>query len=294
MKILVTGASSGFGNLIVADLIEAGHSVAGTVRDPGGRNKDAAQALRDLGAEVVDIDVTDDASVDAGVAAADAALGGIDVLVNNAGAGAHGLQENFSGDDFHRVFDVNVFGVQRMIRAVLPQMRARRSGLILNVSSLLGRVTVPFLGPYNAAKWAVEALSENYRWELSQFGVDVAVIEPGGFPTNFFANLILPASRDRDDSYGDFAGAPEAMLQGMRESLANIPEQVPQIVADAVLEVIQTAPGQRKFRNEVDKSGMAEPVIPMNVQAEKATEALFTAYGMEGMMKLNTAVADVA
>lgn len=294
MNILVTGASSGFGTLIVAELIKAGHRVAGTVRDPGGRNKDAAQALRELGAEVVDIDVTDDASVETGVAAADRALGGIDVLVNNAGAGAHGLQENFTGEDFRRVFDVNVFGVQRMTRAVLPQMRARHSGLILNVSSLLGRVTVPFLGPYNAAKWAVEALSETYRWELSQFGVDVAVIEPGGFPTNFFANLITPSSRDRDASYGEFAGAPEAMLQSMGASLAETPLQVPQIVADAVREVIETAPGQRRFRTEVDKSGMAEPVIPMNAHAETATEALFTAYGMDGMMKLNTAVADAA
>lgn len=173
-------------------------------------------------------------------------------------------------------------------------MRERQSGLILNVTSLLGRVTVPFLGPYNAAKWAVEALSENYRWELSQFGVDVAVIEPGGFPTNFFANLITPSSRDRDTSYGEFAGASEAMLQSMGDSLASNPLQVPQIVADAVLEVIHTSPGQRKFRNEVDKSGMSDPVIPLNVQAEKATEALFAAYGMEDMMKLNTAVANAA
>ncbi|MEM9630558.1 MAG: SDR family NAD(P)-dependent oxidoreductase [Pseudomonadota bacterium] len=242
-----------------------------------------------MGVEIVDIDVTDDASVQAGVAAADKALGGIDVLVNNAGAGAHGLQENFSGEDFRRIFDINVFGVQRMIRAVLPQMRARQSGLILNVTSLLGRVTIPFLGPYNAAKWAVEALSENYRWELSSLGVDVAVIEPGGFPTNFFGNLITPASRDRDPGYGELAGAPEAMLEGMGQSLAANPLQKPQIVSDKVIEVINTAPGERSFRNEVDRSGMADPIVPYNVQAEKVTEALFTGYGMEGMLKLNTA-----
>lgn len=169
-----------------------------------------------------------------------------------------------------------------------------KSGLILNVTSLLGRVTVPFLGPYIAAKWAVKALSEKHRWELSQFGVDVAVIEPGGFATNFFANLIQPSSRDRDANYGEFARAPEVMLQSMGDSLANNPLQVPQIVSDAVLEVIHTALGQRQFRNEVDKSGMAAPVIPMNVQAEKATEVLFTAYSMEGMMKLKTKVADAA
>lgn len=221
--ILVTGASSGFGDLMVADLVQAGHRVAGTVRDPEERNKNTAQTLREMGVQVVDIDVTDDASVEAGFAKAEAALGHIDVSVSNAGLGAYGLQENFSGADFHRIFDVNVFGVQRMIRAVLPAMRARQSGLILNVTSLHSRVTVPFIGLYNAVKWAVEALSENDRWELSQFGVDVAVIEPVGLPTNFFANLIKPSSRDRDTSYGAFAGAPEAMLQSVGESLASNP-----------------------------------------------------------------------
>jgi len=294
MNILVTGASSGFGNLIVADLVKAGHRVAGTVRDPEGRNADVAASLRALGVEVVEIDVTDDTSVEAGVAAAEKALGGIDVLVNNAGAGAHGLQENFSGEDFRRIFDINVFGVQRMIRAVLPHMRARRSGLIVNVTSLLGRVTLPFLGPYNAAKWAVEALSENYRWELASFGVDVAVIEPGGFPTSFFGNLITPASHDRDPGYGELAKAPEAMLEEMGKSLAANPLQDPQIVSDAVVRLIRTAPGERAFRTEVDRSGMADPIIPYNAQAAQVTEVLFTSYGMEGMLKLNTAAAQAA
>ncbi|WP_422377662.1 SDR family oxidoreductase [Roseibium sp.] len=294
MNILVTGASSGFGNLMVADLVKAGHRVAGTVRDPEGRNADVAASLRAIGVEIVDIDVTDDVSVEAGVAAAQKVLGGIDVLVNNAGAGAHGLQENFSGEDFRRIFDINVFGVQRMIRAVLPQMRQRGSGLILNVTSLLGRVTIPFLGPYNAAKWAVEALSENYRWELSQLGIDVAVVEPGGFPTNFFGNLIAPALRDRDSGYGELATAPEAMLEEMGKSLAANPLQSPQIVSDAVVKLISTVPGERPFRTEVDRSGMADPVIPYNAQAEKVTEALFTAYGMDGLLQLNTAAAKAA
>lgn len=287
MNILVTGANSGFGNLIVTDLVKAGHRVAGSVRDPEGRNAEAASALRDLGVEVVDLDVTDDASVIAGVAAARGALGDIDVLINNAGVGVIGLQESFSDKDFHRVFDINVFGVQRMIRAVLPRMRARRSGLILNISSLLGRVTFPFLGPYNATKWALEAISENYRTELSQFGVEVAVIEPGGFPTNFFTGLLRPSSRDREVEYGDLASAPDAMIEGMGTTLAAIPEQVPQVVADAVVDVINMAPGTRPFRTEVDRSGMGEPIKPYNDQLARVTEALYTNFGMEGMLKLN-------
>ncbi|MEM8975892.1 MAG: SDR family oxidoreductase [Pseudomonadota bacterium] len=290
MNILITGASSGFGALMVEDLVQAGHRVAGTIRDPAGRNADAAATLQKLGVAVVDLDVTDDASVSAGVQFAEAELGHIDVLINNAGAGAHGLQENFTAQDFQRVFDINVFGVQRMIRAVVPAMRARGSGLIINVSSLLGRVTIPFLGPYNASKWAVEALSENYRVELSQFGVDVAVVEPGGFPTNFFGNLIQPSSRDRDAGYGDLAVAPQTMLESMGSSLADNPRQKPQIVSDAVVALVKMAPGTRPFRTEVDNSGMADPIRPYNAQLEQVTEQLFTSYGMDGMLKLKTAV----
>ena len=288
MRILVTGASSGFGNLITADLVKAGHRVAGTVRDPDGRNAEAAAALRNQGVVVVDIDVTDDGSVEAGVEAAQAALGGVDVLINNAGAGVLGLQESYSAEDLRRVFDVNVFGVQRMIRAVLPQMRARGSGLIVTVSSLLGRVTIPFMGAYNASKWAVEALSENYRVELSRFGVDVALVEPGGFETNFFGNLIMPSSRDREAEYGDMASAPDAMLEQMGRALAANPEQTPQIVSDAVVGLVDMAPGSRPFRTEVDRSGMADPIKPYNEHLERVTKELFTAYGIEAMLTLNT------
>ncbi|MEO1749230.1 MAG: SDR family oxidoreductase, partial [Pseudomonadota bacterium] len=188
MNILITAAGSGFGKLMVADLLGAGHKVVGSLRDIHGRNAQAASELKALGADLIEIDVTDDASVENGIADATAKLGHIDVLINNAGIGAHGLQENFSADDFQRLFDINVFGVQRMVRGVLPAMRSRGSGLILNISSLLGRVALPFYGPYNASKWALEAMSENYRAELSAFGVDVAIVEPGGFPTKFIDN----------------------------------------------------------------------------------------------------------
>ncbi|MEM8878097.1 MAG: SDR family oxidoreductase [Pseudomonadota bacterium] len=294
MNILITGASSGFGNLIIGDLVKAGHRVVGTVRDPEGRNAEAAASLKTLGAEIVDIDVTDDASVDRGVKAAKAALGKIDVLINNAGVGVHGLQENFSAADFQRVFDVNVFGVQRMIRAVLPDMRTRGSGLILNVSSLLGRIVLPFMGPYNATKWALEAISENYRVELSQFGVDVAIIEPGGFPTEFHGNVMLPSSPDRDESYGEMASAPKAASENFAQFLAANPQQTPQLVSDAVLAVVSAAPGSRPFRTEVDKVGMGDLVRPMNEQLSQNTEALFTNFGMADLLKLNVAASKAA
>ncbi|MEO0342037.1 MAG: SDR family oxidoreductase [Pseudomonadota bacterium] len=289
MKILITGASSGFGKLIVNDLVAAGHQVVGSMRDIAGRNATATEEFRAMGVEIVEIDVTDDASVAAGVAKAAQILGSIDTLINNAGLGAHGLQENFSADDFRRLFDINVFGVQSMIRAVLPEMRERGDGLILNISSLLGRVALPFYGPYNASKWALEAMSENYRAELSGFGIDIAIVEPGGFPTRFIDNLMQPTSRERDPAYGDMADAPKASLEGFEAFLAANPQQNPQLVADAVVEVVGKAPGSRTFRTEVDRIGMAEPLKGYNDHLAEVTTGLFTNLGIEDMLTLKVA-----
>ena len=286
MNILVTAANSGFGKLIVTDLLAQGHRVAGSVRDPAGRNAAAAAALAAQGVAVVEIDVTDDASVLAGVEAARKALGRIDVLVNNAGVGAHGLQENFSADDFRRLFEINLFGVQRMIRAVLPEMRARHDGLILNISSLLGRIALPFYGPYNATKWALEALSENYRLELSGVGVDVAIVEPGGFPTAFSDNLMHPTARDRDPGYGDLAQAPETSLAHYLGFLAQNPQQDPKLVAEAVARVIAMTPGTRPLRTEVDRIGMGDLARGYNEQLAQITAGLLTAQGMGQMLTL--------
>lgn len=288
MNILITGANSGFGQLIIQDLVAAGHKVVGSMRDPSGRNAAPANNLRALGAGIVEIDVTSDASVAAGVAAAENELGQIDVLINNAGVGSHGLQENYSAADMQWLFDINVFGVQRMSRAVLPAMRARGKGLIVNVSSLLGRVTLPFFGPYNATKWALEALSENYRSELSGFGVEIALIEPGGFPTAFIDNLMKPTSPDRDAGYGDMAHAPKAAMDGFEDFLAQNPQQNPQLVSDAVVAVLAQPHGQRAFRTVIDKIGMGDAVEPMNAQAAQSTAAIYQNMGMDGMLTVKT------
>ena len=201
-KILLTGASGGFGRLIAHTLLGAGHQLVATMREPDGRNRETAQALAARGAQVVAMDITDDAGVESGVARAVAALGSIDVVINGAGIGVTGLQEAFTADDLKRVFDINVFGMHRVNRALLPAWRARRSGLMINVSSLLGRITLPFYGPYNASKWALEALCENYRSELSGFGIEVCIVEPGGYATSFIDHLMHPSDAARTGSYG--------------------------------------------------------------------------------------------
>ncbi|HRH84703.1 MAG TPA: SDR family NAD(P)-dependent oxidoreductase, partial [Bacteroidia bacterium] len=153
-KILITGASGGFGKLIVVALLEKGHSVAASMRDINGKNKSIADELSKAGAKIIEIDVTDDTSVNNGVQKAITDLNGLDVLINNAGIGVLGMQEFFTPNDFQKVFDINVFGVQRMNRAVVPYFREKKDGLIVYTSSLLGRIALPFYGTYQASKWA--------------------------------------------------------------------------------------------------------------------------------------------
>lgn len=290
-KILVTGASGGFGRRTVRSLLQRGHAVAASMRDIAGRNAATAAELRREGATVVEMDVTSDASVDAGVAAAMHALGTIDAVVNNAGVGVLGVQETFTPDDWKRLFDVNVFGVQRVNRAVLPQMRERGSGLLLQISSLLGRIAIPFYGPYNASKWAVEAMAENYRVELSGFGVDVAIVEPGGFPTTFIDALMRPSDRSRDASLQGLPEFSQQFLAHFEQALAANPAQDPQLVADAVARVIETPAGQRPFRTIVDTMGMGGAIQPYNEQLEAVSSGIYAAFGIGHLRQLKTAPA---
>ena len=158
-KILITGASSGFGKLTTLALLEKSHSVVASMRGPNNKNKLVADELTAAGAKIVEIDVTDETSVNTGVAKAGELTGDLDVVINNAGVGVMGIQETFTIEDWKKVFDVNLFGVQRVNRAILPHFREHGSGLIVHISSVLGRTVVPFFGPYNASKWALEALA---------------------------------------------------------------------------------------------------------------------------------------
>jgi NAD(P)-dependent dehydrogenase (short-subunit alcohol dehydrogenase family) len=285
-KVLVTGASGGFGKPATLSLLEKGHTVVGSMRDMDGKNKAVAEELRDAGAHIVEMDVTFEASVARGVATAmDMALG-LDVVVNNAGVGVIGLQEAFTAEDWKTLFEVNVFGVQRVNREVLPHLREQKSGLLIFVSSLLGRITIPFYGPYNASKWALEAMAENYRAELSRFGIDSCVVEPGGFATDFRFNLLRPTDTDRGSAYGDFAEAPMQMFSNFDKALESNPEQNPQRVADAICNLVDTPPGQRRFRTVVDRMGMGDLVDPYNDQLERIHSGVYGALGMEDLLKL--------
>ncbi|MEC9401231.1 MAG: SDR family oxidoreductase, partial [Pseudomonadota bacterium] len=187
--ILITGASRGIGFLTAQKLVQEGHIVYAGMRDLDGRNAEAAKALK-LFAEglpgklvPVDLDVADEKGVERTVAAIEAEQP-IDVLVNNAGVMPVGLTEGFTMEQAKDLFDVNVYGVMHLTRAVLPAMRARKSGLVISLSSVAGRFGMPFFGLYCASKWAMEAYCESLHYELEPFGVESVLVEPSGHGTD--------------------------------------------------------------------------------------------------------------
>jgi NAD(P)-dependent dehydrogenase (short-subunit alcohol dehydrogenase family) len=285
-KILITGASGGFGVLTVKKLIENGNQVAAAMRDVAGRNKNTAEELSALGAIIIELDVTNDDSVTKGVESAIQQLGGLDVLMNNAGIGSAGMIEFFTTADFQRMYEVNVFGVQRMNRAVVPYFRNQKSGLIIYTSSLLGRITLPFYGLYQSSKWALEALAENYRVELSTFGIENCIVEPGGFPTAFAENLMLPSDTSQAENYGGFIHAPQKMGENFHNVLMNNPQQNPQRVADAFAELIDLPVGEKPFRTTVDFIGMGDHVQKYNEHLGQVTMGLYTNFGIAGMLSI--------
>ena len=283
-KILITGASGGFGKLTVKTLIGKGHYVAAAMRDINGKNKAVADELDKAGVKIIELDVTNDQSVTNGVNKAIADLGGLDVLFNNAGVGTLGLQEFFTTSDYQRLFDVNVFGVQRMNRAVAPYFRKNRKGLIIYTSSLLGRIALPFYGPYQSSKWALEAMAENYRVELSSFGIENCIVEPGGYPTTFMENLLKPTGNSQTTSYGDFMKFPEQMFGNFEHVLKSNPQQNPQRVADAIADLIEKPYGEKAFRTTVDFLGMGDPVQKYNEHLEQVMTGLYTNFGINGLL----------
>lgn len=247
--ILVTGASSGFGRDTAETLAAAGHKVFAGVRDIAQRNRAVADALRAKGIEPVALDVTSDVSVNAAIAMLLAKSGGkLDVVINNAGIASAGVSESFTPEQVRDLFEVNVFGLQRVLRAVLPTLREQGDGLVVNIGSILGRVTFPFFGLYGASKFAVEALSDSYRYELSQLGVDVVLVQPSAYPTNMYAAIQQPADAARGPAYGEIGAIPGKMFQTFMGMFAADNAPNPHEVAAAVATLVTTPKGQRPDR----------------------------------------------
>jgi len=206
---LVTGASSGIGRATARRLASSGYHVVATVRSP----ESEASVRGDGSIEVVRLDIADENALRHVISEVLSRLGRIDVLVNNAGFALVGAGEDLDRDHIRRQFEVNVFAAVQACREVLPSMRARRSGRIVNVSSLAGRVSVPMMGAYCASKFALEAFSDALRVETKPFGVYVSLVEPGPVVTEFQRNA-LKASEDVLSSDSVYRPAYESYLSG--------------------------------------------------------------------------------
>lgn len=280
MNVLITGTSTGFGNLTALSLAARGHRVFATMRAPEGKNRAHAAALREQkGVEVLELDVTSDASVDAAVATALRSAGHLDAVINNAGQATIGLSETITPEQLLALLNINVVGMQRVNRAVLPGMRERRSGLLVHVSSSLGRWLMPIVGLYAATKFAVEALAETYRYDLKATGVDSTIVQPGAYPTEFGSVNPFGADQDRAKGYGPLAGALDAFAARAKASKEAANGANPQEVADAIVALVEMAPGKRPPRVIVDAA--QNPITPMlNDAHAQAQRQLLEMLGM--------------
>jgi NAD(P)-dependent dehydrogenase (short-subunit alcohol dehydrogenase family) len=278
--ILITGASTGFGRDTALTLASAGYRVFASMRDVDGRNSANAEALRAAGIDVLELDVTDDASVERAVALLLASTDRLDVLVNNAGIGAAGISEAFTAEQLRALLDVNVVGVQRTLRAVLPTFRRQGEGLVVNVGSVLGRTTFPFFGLYGATKFALEALTDSYRYELSQLGIDVALVQPSYYPTNIFASALAPADAMRGASYGDVGAIPGKMVESVLATFEGEAAPDPHDVAEAIARLVAQPAGTRPARVVV---GQAPGVEALNAEAAKAQTQVLASLGLSSL-----------
>ncbi len=272
--ILITGTSTGFGRDTAETLAHTDHKVFASMRDPEAKNRAHADALRGQNIEVVELDVTNSQSVDRAVAAVIEKAGRIDVLINNAGIGAAGVSEAFTPEQATTLFDVNVIGLHRVTRAVLPDLRRHNDGLIINIGSILGRLTLPFFGLYGASKFAVEALTDSFRYEVSQFGIDVALVQPSVYPTQLYATMTQPADTERVAEYGTVGEIPDAMFQQFNTMFSATDAPDPHDIAEAIAKLIVTPKGDRPARTVVGASFGAdtlndatEPVQASTVEA---------------------------
>ncbi len=286
---LVTGSSSGFGKLIVQTLATAGHHVFASMRDVDGRNAKNAQALTEWGKaqgyllDILEMDVTDDDSVKRAVSRIIESTGRMDVVVNNAGIMNIGVNEAFTVENAQQIYDVNVFGPFRVNKAVLPQMRRQKSGLLIHITSIAGRRVFPFIGIYASSKFALEALAESFNYDLRLLGIDSVIIEPGAYPTELGNKTVQPGDAQVLGGYEVVKPYVEGLGKVFESIFSgdNVPD--PQDVADAVLKLVEMPAGTRPLRTVVD-SISPEATQGINDVTEKIQKQVLKNMGFEALL----------
>ncbi len=289
IRTLITGCSSGFGYLTAKTLAARGHTVFAAMRDTEGRNRDIARELEewaefgDSDLTVLDMDVANEISVNRAVAEAIDRTGKIDVLINNAGLYKAEPIEATSLEMMEELFEVNVFGVQRVNRAVLPIMRREKHGLIIHVSSGAGRLVLPFHGLYAASKHALEALAECYHYELKPLGIESIILQPGAYPTGLTDKNPDPSDPERAKAYGSLQPAQMKMLGWFTERLKGDKAGDPQDIADEIVRLIDLPHGKRPLRTRVDPS-TGDSVETINACTDKVQRDLLSGMGLDSLL----------
>lgn len=270
--IFITGTSTGFGKLTTITLAKAGYTVIAGMRGINGKNEAVAKELSALEhVEVVEIDVTDDNSVNNAFEKVLARHGKIDVLVNNAGLAGFGLVEAFSIEQIKNFFEVNFYGIIRTYQAVLPAMRKAKKGLIINLTSGASAHSLPFMGPYLASKFSVEAITESLQEELKQFNIENVTIQPGVYPTEMNTGVKAGNNADRAEIAQAYDPIATEMFNAIGAGLFGKMQEFemnPQTIADGILELVNMQEGTRPLRFPLDAIAQGTDVEFIKARAE--------------------------
>jgi NAD(P)-dependent dehydrogenase (short-subunit alcohol dehydrogenase family) len=285
--VLITGSSTGIGRLAAQTLARAGHSVYATMREMSTRNASAARALavlaqtEELPLQTMEMDVSDANSIKRAVDQVQQAAGRIDVVVNNAGLMSIGIAEGFTEEQAFHQMNVNFMGSFRVCRAVLPRLRAQRSGLIIHVTSIVGRLLFPGCALYCASKFAQEAFAEVLQYELTGTGVESVIVEPGPYPSQLLPNSPAPADGERVAAYGDLAALRDRFVAHFSELFGSDQAPRTQDVADAILRLVELPAGERPMRTVC---GMDFGANGLNEQIASVQADVLHALGMSHMI----------
>ena len=284
-RIFITGCSSGFGYLIARELAIKGHRVYASMRDIGDKNKTKKDELENFGKEknyslnVIECDVLDDTSVNAAIKKIVNEVDGVDVLINNAGYGIYGPIEYGDEEKIKHSIDTNVFGYIRTIKAILPLMRENRKGHIINISSVLGVLGLPMMGFYNACKFAIEGLSQALLGECYLFGIDVSIVNPHMFSTDFAGRSAKYARKPSET--GEYEDAFSTLLE-KQSNLIN-PKSGPEEVAKKVAWLVNKK--NPPFRVPVGKNARRDMFFARWLNPLLLQKIAAKLYGMSNVFK---------
>ncbi|AAK88582.2 oxidoreductase [Agrobacterium tumefaciens] len=290
--VLISGSGSGMGLLTAQTLIRQGYAVYAGVRDPHGRSAGRREALERYATEhggyvrVIDMDIHSEESCQAAVDQLVADHGHLDVVIHNAAHLFIGVFEGFTPDQLTDCLNTNVVGAHRLNRAAIPQMRKQGNGVLLYVGSTISRIVTPFVGPYIAGKYALDALAEVTAYEINRFGIETVIVMPGIFPdgTAHFESAVHPGDDDAVEGYEKFKADFDNIGPGLRALLRGADAPI-QGVADEIARVLALPKGDKPMRTIIDYSDYGTPVI--NAVVETQTARVFQMMGYEHLLKVS-------